>query len=60
MDSTIVAFTFTVKAAEELKLRIRRHLDVECPEKSDLGDMYIGTIDSFCMNIPHHEILEFF
>ena len=49
--STIVAFTFTVKAAEELKLRIRRHLDVECPEKSDLGDMYIGTIDSFCMYI---------
>ena len=49
--STIVAFTFTVKAAEELKLRIRKHLDEQCPEKSDLGDMYIGTIDSFCLYI---------
>ncbi|MBA2853477.1 DNA helicase-2/ATP-dependent DNA helicase PcrA [Methanococcus maripaludis] len=44
----IVAFTFTVKAAEELKSRIRRILQEKCPERSDIGDMYIGTIDSFC------------
>ncbi|MDA7990358.1 MAG: ATP-dependent helicase, partial [Gammaproteobacteria bacterium] len=47
--STIVAFTFTVKAADELKGRIRGILETECREKSDVGDMYVGTIDSFCL-----------
>ena len=47
--ASIVAFTFTRKAAEELKLRIRRRLEEECPDKSDFGDMYVGTIDSFCL-----------
>ena len=49
--SKIVAFTFTEKAAEELKMRIRRRLEDTCSEKSDFGDMYIGTIDSFCLYI---------
>jgi DNA helicase II / ATP-dependent DNA helicase PcrA len=49
--STIVAFTFTEKAAEGLKLRIRKRLEESCPEKSNVGDMYIGTIDSFCLHI---------
>ncbi|MDA7959493.1 MAG: ATP-dependent helicase [Nitrosopumilus sp.] len=45
----IVAFTFTVKAAGELKARIRRILEAECPERPDLGGMYVGTVDSFCL-----------
>ena len=49
--SQIIAFTFTEKAAEGLKLRIRKRLEETCPEKSDFGDMYIGTIDSFCLHI---------
>ena len=49
--SEIVAFTFTEKAAESLKLRIRGILEKECPERSDFGDMYVGTIDSFCLHI---------
>lgn len=44
----IVAFTFTEKAADELKSRIRSILDAECPEHSDIGEMYVGTIHSFC------------
>jgi DNA helicase-2/ATP-dependent DNA helicase PcrA len=48
---SIVAFTFTEKAAEELKARIREILDAECPEKADLGDMYVGTIHSFCFEM---------
>lgn len=44
----IVAFTFTDKAAEELKTRIRGILEEECPEKADVGDMFVGTIHSFC------------
>ncbi len=47
--STIVAFTFTRKAAENLNFRIRERLEKVCPEKKNFGDMYIGTIDSFCL-----------
>ena len=45
---TIVAFTFTEKAAEELKTRVRTILDKISPERADFGDMFIGTIHSFC------------
>lgn len=48
---TIVAFTFTEKAAEELKTRIRKILDRECPTKADFGDMFVGTIHGFCFHI---------
>lgn len=48
---SIVAFTFTDKAAEELKARIREILDSECPNKADLGEMYVGTIHSFCFEM---------
>ncbi len=47
----IVAFTFTEKAADELKARIRRILDEEAPTKADFGDMFIGTIHAFCFFI---------
>ena len=47
----ILAFTFTEKAAEELKFRIRRHLEKLCPEHSEIGEMYIGTIHSFCFEL---------
>ena len=43
--SGIVAFTFTRKAADGLKLRIRGMLE----GRADLGDMYVGTIDAFCL-----------
>lgn len=46
--SEVVAFTFTEKAAEELKSRIRSILLQEQPERSDIGDMYVGTIHSYC------------
>jgi len=44
----IVAFTFTEKAAEELKFRIRQILQLRCPDRVDFGDMFVGTIHSFC------------
>ncbi|AGO59999.1 ATP-dependent helicase [Ferroplasma acidarmanus] len=47
----IVAITFTEKAAEELKTRIRKILDVECPERADFGDMFTGTIHGFALDI---------
>jgi len=44
----ILAFTFTEKAANEMKLRIRAQLEEKMPKDPELGGMYIGTIHSFC------------
>jgi DNA helicase-2/ATP-dependent DNA helicase PcrA len=44
----ILAFTFTEKAANEMKLRIRAQLEKKMPDDPELGGMYIGTIHSFC------------
>ncbi|MNO43579.1 ATP-dependent DNA helicase PcrA [compost metagenome] len=47
----IVAFTFTEKAADELKTRIRKHLENLIPHDPELGGMYVGTIHSFCLQL---------
>jgi DNA helicase-2/ATP-dependent DNA helicase PcrA len=49
--ASVIAFTFTERAAGELKARIRRHLDALCPDDPSLGDMYVGTIHSFCLQL---------
>ena len=49
--SEIIAFTFTDRAANELKARVRRQLEDIVPNNPSLGDMYIGTIHSFCLRI---------
>jgi DNA helicase-2/ATP-dependent DNA helicase PcrA len=47
----IVAFTFTDRAAEEMKFRIRFWIEKITPpgEEVSLGGMYIGTIHGFCL-----------
>lgn len=47
----IVAFTFTERAAEEMKFRIRSWIGKITPAGEDvsLGGMYIGTIHSYCL-----------
>src|SRR5438876_9889715 len=47
----IVAFTFTDRAAEEMKFRIRTWIQKITPSGEDvsLGNMYIGTIHGFCL-----------
>ena len=49
----VVAFTFTDRAAEEMKFRIRQHIQAITPEDGDatLGGMYIGTIHSYCLKL---------
>lgn len=49
--SGIVAITFTEKAAEELKKRIRKILQVKVPERADIGDMFVGTIHAFSLEM---------
>jgi DNA helicase II / ATP-dependent DNA helicase PcrA len=48
--SQIVAFTFTRKAAENLRHRIRIQLESRS-NRTDFGDMYVGTIDAFCLHL---------
>ena len=50
---SIVAFTFTERAAEEMKYRIREHIQAITPDESDvtIGGMYIGTIHGFCLQM---------
>lgn len=47
----IVAFTFTERAAEEMKFRIRSWIAKITPEGEEvsLGQMYIGTIHGYCL-----------
>lgn len=47
----IVAFTFTERAAEEMKFRIRSWIEKITPEGDEvsLGNMYVGTIHGFCL-----------
>lgn len=49
----VIAFTFTEKAAEELKFRIRKWIGKVTPQGEDatLGRMYIGTIHGFCLQM---------
>lgn len=48
---TIVAFTFTERAAEEMKFRIREKIQAVTGAEEDvtLGGMYVGTIHGFCL-----------
>lgn len=48
---SIVAFTFTEKAAAELKARIRLRIEERSPGIADFGDMYVGTIHGFCFEM---------
>ena len=47
----IVAFTFTERAAEEMKFRIRSWITKITPpgDEASLGQMYIGTIHGYCL-----------
>jgi DNA helicase-2/ATP-dependent DNA helicase PcrA len=49
----IVAFTFTEKAAQQMKSRIYDRVRYICGEQAcvKLGEMYVGTIHSYCMRI---------
>ena len=51
--SEIVAFTFTEKAAAELKSRIRDRVEALAGQAAadKLGNMYVGTIHGFCFQL---------
>ena len=46
--NSIVAFTFTEKAADAIKLRVAQALETTGKSPTVLGAMYIGTIHAYC------------
>ena len=52
----IVAFTFTEKAAAELKSRIRQRITEHIGECIGLPDMFIGTIHGFCLRLLQEHV----
>lgn len=61
--ASIVAFTFTEKAAEELKERIRQRVNSALGEDAtgQLGQLFVGTIHSYCFRllqayVPQYEM----
>lgn len=55
----IVAFTFTEKAAAELKARIARLTRDELGHVDGLAEMYVGTIHGFCLDFLQNYLYEF-
>jgi DNA helicase-2/ATP-dependent DNA helicase PcrA len=49
--NSIVAFTFTDKAAESMKLQVARALGAAGFDPSVIGAMYIGTIHGYCQEL---------
>jgi ATP-dependent DNA helicase UvrD/PcrA len=57
--SNIIAFTFTEKAAAELKQRVLERCSESIPQAVGLAEMYIGTIHGFCLELLKTEVPEF-
>ena len=57
--SNIIVFTYTEKAAEELKNRIYKHVIEKVGEVNGMAEMFVGTIHSFCLKILQDYTLEY-
>jgi DNA helicase-2/ATP-dependent DNA helicase PcrA len=55
----IIAFTFTDKAAAELKQRVADKCREALPDLVGTAEMYIGTIHGFCLDLLRTEVAKF-
>ncbi|MGE3344752.1 MAG: ATP-dependent helicase [Vicinamibacterales bacterium] len=51
LPRNVVAFTFTEKAAAELKARVLSIVEREIGDVNGLADMYIGTMHGYCLDL---------
>ncbi|MGC3958060.1 MAG: ATP-dependent DNA helicase [Verrucomicrobiota bacterium] len=54
--ANVIAFTFTDKAAAELKERIITRCREELGELHGMAEMYVGTIHAFCLELLKSEV----
>lgn len=59
LPENIVAFTFTKKAAEELKSRVNSYGKAVLGHTKGFAHMYVGTIHGFCIRMLQNYIPEF-
>jgi len=57
--SNVVAFTFTDKAAAELKDRIGGLVQAEFGDLPGMAEMYVGTIHGFCLELLQTYLFEY-
>lgn len=57
--SKIIAFTYTEKAAGELKVRVLKLCREQLSDLKGLAEMYIGTIHSWCLNTLRNHKYEY-
>lgn len=57
--ANILAFTYTEKAAAELKTRILRLCKEQLGDVQGLAEMYVGTIHAWCLRILQDHVYEF-
>ncbi|MHB0888053.1 ATP-dependent helicase [Acidithiobacillus sp.] len=57
--ANIIAFTYTEKAAAELKTRILRLCKEQLGDVPGLAEMYIGTIHAWCLRALQDHVYEF-
>jgi DNA helicase-2/ATP-dependent DNA helicase PcrA len=55
----LIAFTFTEKAAGELKERITARVHDSLGEVPGLAEMFVGTIHGFCLDLLRNEVPSF-
>ena len=59
VPANIVAFTFTEKAAGELKERIYERVQEALGTVTGLAEMYVGTIHGFCLDLLRTEVPQY-
>jgi DNA helicase-2/ATP-dependent DNA helicase PcrA len=56
---SVIAFTFTDRAADELEARIHRRVRDSVGTLRGMAELYIGTIHAFCRQFLQDEVAEF-